>query len=963
VASSRAKGGFLRAKLILLGILGLSLAGIGAAGSAQATGGCRPLRVVIYAATGSTAVAQALAADASPCAEYYVTVPPLAADKTEMRSGVAPGIRALGSSFHALAEVNVTAWQGWVTSTGDSWYQAGVEARTRMTAAGFDVAAGDSWALNELSSAVRTGAGQARQNMRDFAHGLYDGDGSEPAAKGVVFVSGIGQPTTSLSTYQANLESWLQDSGFWGDMGSYVGDFLQEDYGDIRDYGVAGADVPTRLTYLNQYLEHVLALASASSATDAAAQSYLAGSYAPLANAAWAWSSSFGFTAVPYDQMEDYVSAQVDAMRSYEASLGWSGDRIGFAWDPSNSLGLSSGDFASEQASLLSRLAAAIVASADPSDPGAGACSSPWCTADVTGAAFNPAWGRFSTWEPTGPAFGTTPLTVTAGTASGSITLESEIGGIATTLPVDTDVELSSSSSGGSFSTSPSGPWSPTLDATIPGGSGQTTVYMLDSDPGNPTVTAAVGSQTATQIEIVTAPAAPLSLGDGGNTVTFAEGGPPVAVDPSLTVGDSESTTVVSASVTLSAGAVSGDTLAASTTGTAISASYSGGTLTLSGTDTLADYQAVLRSVTFSGTTTAGGARTVVWTADDGTTSASAVSTVSYTAPPSAPTGAAADAGDGQASVSFDAPASDGGSTVTSYTVTSSPGGLTASGSSSPITVTGLTDGVDYTFTVTAANAAGTGPASAASNIVTPTAAGGGAGGGGGGGGGGGSSGAPPNLDVTIAPTVTGSNVSLRWLVGNKGGVAFTTVLTVTTSGLSGVGSVTLWGFGAGCTSSGTTTTCALSSLPTGDPVAVAVVNGTMTGSSASATATLGQTNLGDTDPSDDTASWSYSVPSSAGAPSPAPQPSSRRKNAAKTVELVVKPNPHGTVVLRPKPGSRRSMYALHSTVRATVELRRGYVFARWIGSACKGTRPVCVVSNLTASKWLGFDAKRARKP
>jgi hypothetical protein len=115
--------------------------------------------VIFYAATGSTTVAQALAADPSPCAQYLVTVPPLAADKTQMRSGVAPGIRALGSSFHALAEVNVAAWQGWVTSTGNTWYQAGVAARTRMEAAGFDVAAGDSWALNELSSAVRSGAG------------------------------------------------------------------------------------------------------------------------------------------------------------------------------------------------------------------------------------------------------------------------------------------------------------------------------------------------------------------------------------------------------------------------------------------------------------------------------------------------------------------------------------------------------------------------------------------------------------------------------------------------------------------------------------------------------------------------------------------------------------------------------------------------------------------------------------
>ncbi|MDF3980797.1 putative Ig domain-containing protein [Luteibacter sp. PPL554] len=76
----------------------------------------------------------------------------------------------------------------------------------------------------------------------------------------------------------------------------------------------------------------------------------------------------------------------------------------------------------------------------------------------------------------------------------------------------------------------------------------------------------------------------------------------------------------------------------------------------------------------------------------------------------------------GSASVSVSAPASDGGSTVTGYTVTSSPGGITASGSGSPIVVTGLTLGTAYTFTATATNASGTGPASSASNSVTPMA-------------------------------------------------------------------------------------------------------------------------------------------------------------------------------------------------------------------------------------------------
>jgi hypothetical protein len=87
--------------------------------------------------------------------------------------------------------------------------------------------------------------------------------------------------------------------------------------------------------------------------------------------------------------------------------------------------------------------------------------------------------------------------------------------------------------------------------------------------------------------------------------------------------------------------------------------------------------------------------------------------------PPGKPTGVAATAGDRQATVTFSAPTSDGGSVITGYTVTSNPsGGTDANAGSTSLShvVTGLTNGTPYTFTVTAANAAGIGPASAASD-------------------------------------------------------------------------------------------------------------------------------------------------------------------------------------------------------------------------------------------------------
>jgi hypothetical protein len=70
--------------------------------------------------------------------------------------------------------------------------------------------------------------------------------------------------------------------------------------------------------------------------------------------------------------------------------------------------------------------------------------------------------------------------------------------------------------------------------------------------------------------------------------------------------------------------------------------------------------------------------------------------------------------------VTFTPPATDGGSAITSYTVTVSPGGRTVTGTGSPIVVRGLTNGAPYTFKVTATNGVGSGPASAASNAVTP---------------------------------------------------------------------------------------------------------------------------------------------------------------------------------------------------------------------------------------------------
>ena len=95
---------------------------------------------------------------------------------------------------------------------------------------------------------------------------------------------------------------------------------------------------------------------------------------------------------------------------------------------------------------------------------------------------------------------------------------------------------------------------------------------------------------------------------------------------------------------------------------------------------------------------------------------------------PAAPSGVSATAGNGSATVSWTAP-SDGGSPITSYTVTpyigssaQTPTTVNGSPPANQTTINGLTNGTTYTFTVTATNSVGDGPASTPSNAVTPAA-------------------------------------------------------------------------------------------------------------------------------------------------------------------------------------------------------------------------------------------------
>ena len=85
---------------------------------------------------------------------------------------------------------------------------------------------------------------------------------------------------------------------------------------------------------------------------------------------------------------------------------------------------------------------------------------------------------------------------------------------------------------------------------------------------------------------------------------------------------------------------------------------------------------------------------------------------------PGAPTSVVATGGNASASVAFEVPTNNGGRAITGYTVTSNPATSPAPGTSSPIIVTGLTNGTSYTFTVIATNEVGNSVSSSASTAV-----------------------------------------------------------------------------------------------------------------------------------------------------------------------------------------------------------------------------------------------------
>jgi len=88
---------------------------------------------------------------------------------------------------------------------------------------------------------------------------------------------------------------------------------------------------------------------------------------------------------------------------------------------------------------------------------------------------------------------------------------------------------------------------------------------------------------------------------------------------------------------------------------------------------------------------------------------------------PGSPSAVSASAGNGAATVSFSAPSSNGGGAISSYTascVSGTSAAISATASASPISVSGLTNGLSYSCSVIATNSAGNSASSALATVI-----------------------------------------------------------------------------------------------------------------------------------------------------------------------------------------------------------------------------------------------------
>jgi uncharacterized protein (TIGR02145 family) len=332
----------------------------------------------------------------------------------------------------------------------------------------------------------------------------------------------------------------------------------------------------------------------------------------------------------------------------------------------------------------------------------------------------------------TGYTITSTPGGFTATGATSPLTVTGLTNGTAYTFTaIATNAQGNSVASAASNSVTPqaSAPGAPTIGtATISGptasvaftaptnnGGAAITSYTVTSSPGNITATGTtspisvpgLSAGTAYTFTVIAANSAGNSTASAVSNSVTASGVPNAPGTPTVSALSNTSGSVSFSTPSNNGSAITGYTVTPSPATTPATFTGTSSPITVTGLTTGTAY-------TFSVTAT-----NAVGTSNSATTTFTPQNQV-----PGAPASVVATAGNAQATVTFTAPANNGGAAITGYTVTSSPGGLTATGAASPLTVTGLTNGTSYRFSVVATNSVGNSVASAPSNSVIPVTAG-----------------------------------------------------------------------------------------------------------------------------------------------------------------------------------------------------------------------------------------------
>jgi uncharacterized repeat protein (TIGR02543 family) len=259
-----------------------------------------------------------------------------------------------------------------------------------------------------------------------------------------------------------------------------------------------------------------------------------------------------------------------------------------------------------------------------------------------------------------------------------------------------------------------------TITVVAPSSGGAPTSYTVTASPGGATCTVispatsctitGLTNGTSYSFSTVANNATGSSSGSASSASVSPAGKPGVPTGVTATIGNGSATVSLTPPTDTGGPAITSYIMTASPGGATCTVNAPATSCSISPLDNGTAY-------TFSATAFNGVARS-----DTSTASAS----VTPATTPGAPTiTSASSSSSGSTTVNFSAPASNGGSAITGYTITSSPGGFTctAAANATSCAVSGLTDGVAYTFTAVATNAIGNSSASSSSASVTSAGA------------------------------------------------------------------------------------------------------------------------------------------------------------------------------------------------------------------------------------------------